>query len=71
MQQMRFGDYKVRNDIFINIKKQTSMNNHEESQLDKLSLSETEELLTQEMDELIGGDYILYCSFSGENAHAM
>lgn len=47
------------------------MNNHEESQLDKLSLSETEELLTQEMDELIGGDYILYCSCCGENAHAM
>lgn len=47
------------------------MNNQGESRLDKLSLSEAEELLTQEMDELIGGDYILYCSCSGDNAHAM
>lgn len=46
------------------------MNNYEESNLDKLSLSEAEELLTQEMDELIGGNYIS-CTCGGDDAHAV
>lgn len=52
-------------------KKQKGMNNYEEPKLDKLSLSEAEELLTQEMDELIGGDYNISCTCGGNDAHAM
>lgn len=54
----------------LTFKKQKSMNNYEESNLDKLSLSEAEELLTQEMDELIGGNYIS-CTCGGDDAHAV
>lgn len=52
-------------------KKQKGMNNYEESKLDKLSLSEAEELLTQEMDELIGGAYNISCTCGGNDAHAV
>lgn len=40
------------------------MENQEKSMLSKLSLSEAETLLEQEMDELVGGDtyYICNCS---------
>lgn len=34
----------------------------EESKLENLSLSDAETLLSQEMDELIGGDNYYYCS---------
>lgn len=53
----------------LTLKTKNDMNNHEESKLDKLSLSEAEELLTQEMDELIGGSYI-ECKCA-DNAHAV
>lgn len=38
------------------------MENQEKSMLDKLSLSEAETLLQQEMDELVGGDNYYNCS---------
>lgn len=38
------------------------MENQEKSMLDKLSLSEAETLLQQEMDELVGGDVYYICS---------
>ena len=53
----------------LRVSPKNDMNNHEESKLDKLSLSEAEELLTQEMDELIGGSYI-ECKCA-DNAHAV
>lgn len=38
------------------------MEKQEKSRLDKLSLSEAEALLEQEMDELVGGDIYYTCS---------
>lgn len=42
--------------------KNKKMEKQEKSMLDKLSLSEAETLLEQEMDELVGGDNYYICN---------
>lgn len=47
------------------------MENQEKSMLDKLSLSEAETLLQQEMDELVGGDVYYNCTCSNGGAKSV
>lgn len=66
---MKYGDYKSSmRYLVINLKIKKMNTQEEKSALDKLSLSEAETLLEQEMDELVGGgDDICYCT-SGAKA---